>query len=296
MMKNTYFIVCLAVVSVGLFAFQQTNSENGVQKFIMEHLQSAGGQFGFTGAPGEANCTQCHIGSTQDGTSENQFTVTDDNFNVVTEYTPGNSYTVSLQLFSNPAKKGFSSVALDAIDENAGSFTGLGIAGTQDFSFVGRDYVSHTATSNTSAVTLWTWVWDAPTTSVGDVTFYIASNVTNNNGTISGDVIYLSQHTVSDASVGLDEYAVNDSGFTAGYSPEGNNVTVNFNSLVIDIMHFNIVDLNGKSMYSNYLPNSVLGANKHTISLPSNIKNGMYVVHCFVGNKAMSAKFLVTKS
>ncbi|NRA10783.1 MAG: hypothetical protein HRT57_02360 [Crocinitomicaceae bacterium] len=295
-MKKNYILPCLTIATLGLFAFQQTNSEKGiVQKFTKEHQQAAGGQFGFTGAPGEANCTQCHSGSTQDGTSENTFFVID-GVNSVTEYIPGNSYTIRVQMVSAPNKKGFSAVALDGTDSNAGSFTGdFAIGGTQDFSSVGREYVSHTSTSNTGSQTFWAWTWDAPATGVGDVTFYVASNSADDNSASSGDIIYLSQHVISDASVGISEHVADASGFTAGYSSEGNSVTINFNSLIANDMYFNLVDLNGKSVYSYKMANSIIGTNKQIVSLPAEIKNGMYVVHCFVNNKAMSANIIVAK-
>lgn len=296
-MKKTYILSSLALASLGFFAFQQAETEMSVvEKFTQEHrfssmAQSGGGQSGLTGAPGEANCTNCHSGSVLDGTTENSVMILNGT-TPVTSYTPGTNYTVTLQLTSSPAKGGFSATALDGTDTKAGSLIGAGIGGTQNFSSAGRDYVSHTAASNTSGQ--WAFSWVAPATNVGDVTFYFASNVANNNGADTGDMIYLSTKVISPAGASIEETS-NDAKFTAGYNATSNKLVLDFNYLAIGDMNMNLVDMNGRNVFSYNLGQSEIGANKETIALPSDLNDGMYVVHFFVGNKAMSANILVKK-
>lgn len=296
-MNKNYFIIGLAAVSMGIFAFQndtQMKVESGVAS-ALKHKQNGGGQSGLTGAPGEGNCTQCHIGSVLDGSSENVFSLLNAQLQPVTSYNPGDTYTVGLQLSSDPAKKGFSATALDPSNSMAGSFTGDGsVGGTQDFSSGGRDYVSHTLTSNTDSTPLWAWTWTAPSTNVGDVTFYVASNVANGNNQQTGDMIYLSQHVFGSVASVSEEKSLEHS-FNAGYNPTTNSVVVDFTSLTADAMSFNLVDMSGKSVYSKSMSDALVGSNKHTIPLPSSVENGMYVVNFFVGNNPMSTKILVQK-
>lgn len=295
-MKKNYILPCLAIASMGFFAFQATSVDNGiVKKFTKSHFFSGGAQSGLTGAPGENNCTQCHTtGTVQDGSVQNAFTLLDAGLSPTTSYIPGASYTASIQLVSNPAKRGFSSVALDGTDSNAGAFAGSGIGGTQDFSSGGRDYVSHTITSNTDATTFWAWSWTAPATSVGDVTFYVASNETNNDGTTGGDVIYLSTHVVTDANASISE-STNETSFTAGFNTTSNKVMIDFTYLAAGDMHLNLVDMTGRSVFTSNLGQSEIGENSESIALPSDLNEGMYVVHFFVGNKAMSANIMVKR-
>ncbi|MCJ8288321.1 MAG: hypothetical protein HRT58_03240 [Crocinitomicaceae bacterium] len=292
-MKKSYILSSLALASLGFFAFQQAEMESGiVQKFSKEHRFSGGGQSGLTGAPGEANCTQCHSGTTQDGSTQNSVLFLSGT-TPVTEYTPGDTYTVTLSLASSPAKSGFSATALDATDTKAGTLIGAGVGGTQNFSASGRDYVSHTLTSNTSAQ--WAFSWIAPATDVGIVTFYFASNETNDNGATSGDVIYLSEHTIGAASGAGIEETSNEAKFTAGYNATSNKLVLDFNSFAVGDMNLNLVDMSGRSVFTYDLGTADLGSNKETIVLPSDLNDGMYVVHFFVGNKAMSANILVKK-
>ena len=290
-MKKNYLFIGLAAVSMGIFAFQNDSQMQITQKF------SGGLSDGRSGAPGEQNnmaCTNCHNGSVLDGSQENALTVLNAQFQPVTSYNPGDTYTVSIQMASNPTKKGFNSTALDGTDAMAGSFTGSGIGGTVDYQTLSRDYVTHTATSNTDAQTAWLWTWTAPATNVGDVTFYVATNSANDDGGTTGDMIYLSQHVIgSVANVNEEELAINS--FNAGYNPTSNAITVDFTTLATDVMSFNLVDMNGKSVYSKTMMEASVGANEHTIELPTSVENGMYVVNFFVGNNPMSAKVLVQK-
>ncbi|NRA10410.1 MAG: hypothetical protein HRT57_00475 [Crocinitomicaceae bacterium] len=295
-MKKLYTLPAVAILAAGIFAFQTAESSGKMESFKQSaHLQNNGGQASLTGAPGESDCTFCHTGSVLDGSSENQFALVDAGFNPVGAYIPGASYTATLQLGSNPDKKGFSSTTLEnGGNSMAGSLTGMIIGGTQDFQNGAgtKDYVSHKNSSNTNAFTLWSWTWDAPASDVGPVTFYIASNVANDNDLKTGDEIYLSQHIIN-SSAGIEEVKNDVSTFTAGYNVEGNSVVINFMSMVADQMYFNLIDLNGKSVYSSDLAKSLIGNNKQTISLPSEIENGIYVVNFFVGNRAMSSNVMV---
>lgn len=291
-MKKSYILTSLALASIGFFAFQHAGESSTVEKFnAKQHLFSGGGMSGATGAPGEQNCTQCHNGNVLDGTSENSFALLDGT-TPVTAYVPGTTYTATLQQTSFNAKSGFSSTTLDGSDVMAGSLVGAGIGGTQNYAAGGRDYVSHTSASNTSGQFAWSWV--APATDVGPVTFYIASNIANDDGSTNGDMIYLSSHTFG-STVGVDEQEAFDSKFVAGYNSASNKLVVDFNSLAIGEMNLNLVDLSGKSVFTFNLGQSEVGENHESIALPSDIEDGIYVVHFFVGNKAMSSNIMVKK-
>jgi hypothetical protein len=292
-MKKSYILTSLALASVGFFAFQHVTTETSVvEKFQKEHLFSGGGQSGLTGAPGEANCTQCHQGSVNDGTTINSFALLDGT-TPVTSYVPGTTYTATLQISGAGSKAGFSSTTLDGSDNMAGLLVGAAIGGTQNFSAGGRDYVSHTSTSVSASSGQFAWSWAAPATDVGTVTFYIASNVANDDGGTTGDMIYVSTHTIG-STASLDE-EVHDPKFVAGYNAATNKLVVDFNSLAIGEMHLNLVDMNGRSVFNTNLGQSEIGENNETLVLPSELSEGMYVVHFFVGNKAMSANILVKK-
>lgn len=287
-MKST-FLFTLALASVSLLSFQRYNSWQ-IEKYFNKngHKNASGSPTGRTGAPGEQNCTGCHGGTALDGSTENVLTILD-GITPVTSYVPGQSYTVSLSMNSDPAKKGFQATALDANGNMAGTFT----AGTNtQISGTSRKYANHTSTSNTSATQLWGWTWVAPTISTNEVTFYVATNKTNANGTTSGDQIFLSQHVLG-SSAGINESSSEKYQFVASYQHDLNQLLIRFNSLYSDNMHLTISDVSGKMIMNQDLGNCVVGQNKELVSLPSHISSGTYIVHFFLNNKAMSAKIQV---
>jgi hypothetical protein len=130
-------------------------------------------------------------------------------------------------------------------------------------------------------------------TNVGDVKFYVASNKANGNNQDNGDMIYLSQHTISAPSnVGLEESNFKPS-FKAAYNSETNSLKLNYKSLKINKVNVNVVDLSGKSVFHKSLGVSAIGENTEFVSLPNDLPKGYYVVNVFLNNSAISAKVLV---
>jgi hypothetical protein len=285
-MKKLILPISLLVFGLGALSFKSKQLE-GFQAAPTDANGPAGGK---TGAPGEQNCTSCHSGATQNGSTENQLIINNDIGFGITQYTPGATYTVNLSMASNPAKKGFQVTALNGANEMAGNF----VAGantqikTATISGGQRKYATHKSSSNTSATQVWNWTWEAPATEQGAITFYVATNKANNNNNDNGDVIYLSQHVFLNDDASIDE-SVKENNFTAGYSPEKDAILVSFSSLSIVPTSLNLVDLQGKSVYAKKLGATQAGKNQEWISLPQHLPNGMYVVHFFVGNNAYSA-------
>ncbi|MCO4813688.1 MAG: hypothetical protein KC454_03185 [Flavobacteriales bacterium] len=293
-MKKSYILGVTALASIGFLSMQNFNNAS-VENYIKSagHQLNGGGAIqGVTGAPDENNCTQCHVGNAQDGSSQNVLTLLD-GITPVTQYIPGNTYGVAVTMTSGNVQEGFSATALDAAtDTKAGSFSSAGAIGTTVANGT-RDYATHTSLSNTEGNPAWGWTWIAPATNVGEVIFYLSTNVTNGIGT-AGDVVYISQHSFN-TSVGLSETVSDKFEFIAGYSAESNKVAIKFNSLSVDNMYFNLVDMNGRSIFTYDLGESMIGQNEEQIALPSDIENGMYVVNFFVGNNPMSSKIMIAK-
>lgn len=288
-MKKSYITVSLIAVTIGFFSFQRSGQEK-IERVQGKHWYPDGVSGGYAGAPNDANCTQCHSGNTQDGTSVNTITLLSGS-TPVTTYTPGQSYTVALTMSPNPTAKGFQAVAKNPSNGTAGTFTALG--GAQG---AGVHILSGRATHTSSSAQLFAWTWTAPATNVGTVTFYVASMSANGTGGTGGDQVYLSQHQFgAESGAGVEELAQNKYNFKAAYSAEKNEVVMDFNSLIAGEMYFNLVDMNGRSVYTYKMGASEIGANHETIAMPDHLKNGMYVVNMFVNNNAMSGKIMVQK-
>lgn len=163
---------------------------------------------GFSGAPGEGNCTACH----------NDFNVNSGTGNVVitglpANYRPGQTIRVTVTVNQvNAVIYGFQSTAVDPIGRFAGSFSLVNSTQTQiKQTFVGpylRDYVEHTVDGllpvqfNTKS---WQYDWHAPVAPRGNVNFYAAGNAANSDGGPSGDYIYTTSARVN-ACLGLPDF------------------------------------------------------------------------------------------
>ena len=143
-MKRKFLPIFILSASVGFFAFR--SELNSPSEFHKSPINSGGAAAGKTGAPGEQNCTACHSGTAQDGANENLLTILNGT-TPVTQYTPGQQYTVTLSMASNPTKKGFQATALTSSNVMAGAFTGQ--SGNTSISGTSKKYANHTASSNT---------------------------------------------------------------------------------------------------------------------------------------------------
>jgi hypothetical protein len=179
-------IVALALLIIAAVLFFTDNSAN-------PHARAnfSGPPAGFTGAPGELRCNDCHTTPTQSNGSIN--------LNVPTTYTPGQSYNITVTLATTDQSKirwGFEMTALDASDQKAGTFASLNsftqVVNNQG-PFPSRQYLEQTTDGSFFGQhngAAWTFQWMAPSSDVGAITFYVAGNQANGDGNSSGDNIY----------------------------------------------------------------------------------------------------------
>ena len=284
-MKKNYIILSALILSAGVFSFQKNGNEE-ISKFTKKHSYFPGGiGTAVAGAPTDVNCTQCHSGTAvQSGTGVNTFTVASGT-TPVSSYTPGSTYNVALAISGSPARSGFQAVAMNSSNTIVG--TSVAVLGTQVMS----SRVTHTSSTPTN----YGWTWTAPGTDVGDITFYVATLKGAGSNNQSGDIVYLTQKVLTSPSAGIEAQAADKYNFSAGYSSSNNSVVMDFTSLVAGEMYFNLVDLNGRSVFTYNMGQSVIGQNNEKIALPADLKGGMYVVNMFVHNNVMEQKILIQK-
>ena len=149
---------------------------------------SSGPPAGFTHAPGELDCSDCHTAPAQ---STGALTL-----GVPEKYTPGRTYDITVTHSSGDPTRvrwGFQMTALDAADQKAGAFEpadDLTRVIEGEGPFPAREYVEHTAKGTFAGQqngAAWAFRWTAPAEDVGPVTFYLAGNQANGDFNSSGD-------------------------------------------------------------------------------------------------------------
>ncbi|HEX8335079.1 MAG TPA: choice-of-anchor V domain-containing protein, partial [Pyrinomonadaceae bacterium] len=152
---------------------------------------SAGPPAGFTHAPGELDCSDCHTVPAQSGGTLA--------LGVPDRYTPGQTYDITVTHASaDPTRLrwGFQMTALDAADQKAGAFApsdGHTRVINGEGPFPSREYVEHTSAGTfpgQQSGANWSFKWTAPAEDVGPVTFYLAGNQADGDGSSAGDNIY----------------------------------------------------------------------------------------------------------
>lgn len=153
---------------------------------------SSGPPAGFTHAPGEFDCAECHL--PQPDTGNGTITV-----NAPQNYVPGQTYQITVTSVNpDPTRLrwGFQLTALDDLDSRAGTLQSRdGLTQVLDNQGPGssRQYIEHTSSGtfiNQQGGANWTFDWTAPAVNAGPVTFYVAGNHANNDGNTSGDYVY----------------------------------------------------------------------------------------------------------
>ena len=179
-------IVCvLAIVAVGLVSFTDNTANPHVR------ANFSGPPAGFSGAPGELRCDDCHTTPAQSSGNIS--------LSAPPNYTPGQTYNITVtHTTTDPTRRrwGFQLTALDASDQRAGTFTPLNSftqVKSNEGSFPSRQYIEQTTIGSFQGQqngATWTFSWTAPSQEVGTVTFYVAGNQANDDGNSSGDNIY----------------------------------------------------------------------------------------------------------
>ncbi len=154
-----------------------------------------------TDAPGESNCTACHVDfPVNSGTGSIKIA------GVPRIYYPGQQLSITVTTSQEDGVVyGFQLTAVDSAGRPAGTWTLNDTVQTQLVEgFVGldlRQYVEHTFAGIVPTAfgsKSWTATWTAPPQPIGRVSFHAAGNAANGNGETSGDFIY----TTARASVG----------------------------------------------------------------------------------------------
>ena len=195
------------LVVLGLFGFGMFLS-SFIPKTSGSHISS-------TGAPGEQTCKQagCHADATLINDSITNTFVFGNNEQT---YSPGQTYQIQIiKKRSGVNKFGFQAVALAEMTEtNAGLMLITDSIRTQLQDYASppledRFYVTHTANGTIATgpdSIVWRFDWKAPSTDIGPVVFYYATNCTNQNNQNTGDELHLSEYRITGPASRIEEW------------------------------------------------------------------------------------------
>ncbi len=227
-----------------------------------------------TGSPGDSNttCALCHTGNADYGAVAAITTTIPDS-----GYETGTTYDITMSINTTQVRNGFQLTAEDADANKVGSFS----TSTNDSQVANANHlVTHTATGNMQ--TTWTFQWTAPADNVGDITFYAATNASNNNGAETGDQIVLTNMTVSHSNLGINDPVL----MSVKTYPNPVVNTLQIEAPGINNAVLEITDMEGRQVYTKTL------TNQHSDIDVTTLQSGVYIVSIQEGNKTGTAKFI----
>lgn len=139
------------------------------------------------GAPfSSGTCNTCHSGGSFSPSVSIQLL---DGTTSVTSYTANKSYTLRITLSgsntSSSTRYGFQAVSVVTSTQGAYNNWGTLPSGVRSSTLSGRTHIEHSSKSSSSTFDI---PWTAPSsTSTGNITFHVAGNIVNNNGSTGGD-------------------------------------------------------------------------------------------------------------
>jgi len=238
-----------------------------------------------TGAPGEFTCANtCHTGNLNTGPGIINFSLEGK------MYRADSVITISVEINdSTKSRFGFQLTALDGNDNKAGEFT-IGPK-TSISTGLGREYISH---QNANGTKSWQFNWTAPNTNVGALTFYLAMNAANNNGTTSGDNIYTKEFIIDPTSpVSLKEFYSEKMEIDIFPNPVQSFFSVSFPNHAPSITSIQLFDLNGK-LAQQFEVNQQSTNNKTTeYNLDEKISSGLFILKLEMINGIFVKKILI---
>lgn len=219
------------------------------------------------------DCSACHSG----GGFESNMTIEliDKNNNNVTDYIPGEDYTIRYTINATGATKyGIQSAVLGADTSNAGMLTAKS-TNTKTSDINKRTYVDHKTASNDNTFEA---SWKAPSTNIGAVKIYSSGLASNGNNATTGDkVVITAPVSINPATQSIISPKLSIKAYP---NPMIESLTI---ETQITPKYIEIYDIKGTLLISNF--------NSKVITT-SALSSGIYIVKVNIDNQVFQQKVL----
>jgi hypothetical protein len=239
-----------------------------------------------TGDPGSAGgktCSQagCHTSGTVTGTAPaGTLVVKDLSNNVVTSYSPGTTYNVTVTLNTYKKYGGFQLTVLNLANANIGTFTA---GSSSQLHSSNTSYIEHSNSSFTTNTIAWNFQWTAPATNAGQATFYGAFNKADGNFGNQNDTILTTTLTLAAGGTGIETIA--------------NHTLSIYPNPVADVLHINALNMNEKATITVYAVDGTLKMDKTVANINAafgveNLEAGVYFIVAKTESGSFTQKFV----
>ena len=218
MAMSFLYLLSHILTDIGYFCSQLYMKKNYIRNifvgasfiFVLSSaIMNAGGPpGGFSNAPSENSCTNCHGGTIITSSNANLANIRLTSGFHGGGYLPDSTYTIELTFKqTGKVKFGFEITCLDKNNSPIGTLSATNSRVgkvTASINSQTRQYIEHTSAGTAQVATdstRWVFTWKAPSTNVGKVSFHAAVMATNNNGNDDpGDIVYGKRFDISPSS------------------------------------------------------------------------------------------------
>ena len=239
---------------------------------------TSGSPAGRSGGAGELTCatSSCHQGTPNSGPGSVSITTNAPNG----EYMPGQTYTITATVDQTGVSK-FGFIVLSGYNVGTNASTGTiqltNPTETQQKASGNRNHVTHkTAGTSGSDNRSWSFDWVAPGSNTGEVTFFAALNATNNGGNRTGDNIYTTSVSLTEAAVSVDPELTQTPQIQVFPAYTNEAVTIRLENPVNRKVEISVMDLQGKTVYRS-VENALPGTFEHSFAV-NQWESGLYYV------------------
>lgn len=279
-MKKKVALIFIAIASAGSFGFV---------------LVKKAGKAGYTGAPGESACNNCHNSyALNSGPGSISFgsDIPGDS------YTPGTTYHLTLTVRqAGIGLFGFGIEALKTGNTDAGLFVVTNSTRMQILTAAnGRKNMVHKLNGGAFPdSSVFTFDWQAPSTNVGPITFYYSGVCGNANNSDNLDYVYKGSHTITSTStVGIESPQTPYADLTVKPFPLGQMVNVEFNLEEVADIDLSLITLDGKTICTYSYADQAPGYKSYSI-MTAQLNTGVYVLHAKINGASVTRKFLLNQ-
>lgn len=276
----------------------------GIFIVLTAGINNNNGKAGYTNSPGEGNCTTsgCHT-SFAVNTGGGSVSISSTNMPMMPSmmYDSGVTYHMIVTVArTGNSLFGVCVEALDVTGNNAGTLIITNSIKTQIktrlISAVTRRSVVHQLNGGVSVDSMaFTFDWTAPSTNVGNVTFYFAGVAANGNGTNVGDYVYYSNQVFKfNTLIGIDN--LNTTNIISVYPmPVQDHFTVNYQTKSTGSVKVKLYTMQGSLVAELLNKIEVSGEHSENFYLPLSLSFGNYLLNIESPQGISSQKILINQ-
>lgn len=246
---------------------------------------------GYTGSPGESNCTDCH-NSFALNSNGGSITISTTPSLTGNQYTPNTTYTVMVTVAkTGHSLFGFGTEILNSSNTNAGTLAITNSTSTQLKSFGSKTNVVHQLNGGAAAESkTFSFKWTAPAS--GNATIYASGVAANSDGSTTNDYVYNTSLSLSATTTGIED-TFSDKTLSIFPNPTSEYIYVNYTLTRPSSVIVALTNVNGETVVKWLKEAKNAGEQNERLDIPASVAKGVYFISLTIDGAITSKKMVI---